>query len=120
MICALLLIVTAGGIIGLNTYWVSQRRRYIGMRRALGARRVDILRYVHLETLIISGGACIAGIMIGLAMNIWLAATAEVTRMSVTYVCGGALIVILLCQIAVFWPALRASLIPPATASRGL
>jgi putative ABC transport system permease protein len=119
-ICILLLIVTAGGIIGLNTYWVSQRRRYIGMRRALGARRIDILRYIHLENLLISAGACIAGTLICLVMNIWLASIAEVTRMSLTYVCFVALAVIVLCQASVLWPAFRASLIAPATASRGL
>jgi hypothetical protein len=81
-ICILLLIVTAGGIIGLNTYWVGQRRRYIDMRRALGARRIDILRYLHVENLLISGGACIAGTLIRLVLNIWLAPIAEVTRMS--------------------------------------
>jgi putative ABC transport system permease protein len=120
VICVLLLIVTAGGIVGLNTYWVSQRRRHIGMRRALGARRIDILRYVHVENLLIAGGACIAGILLGLAMNIWIAATAEVTRMSLTYICLVAVVVVALCQASVFWPAFRASCIPPATASRGL
>ncbi|EQD59243.1 ABC transporter permease, partial [mine drainage metagenome] len=40
-----LLGVTAIGIVGLASFWVQQRTRQIGVRRALGARRVDILRY---------------------------------------------------------------------------
>jgi ABC-type antimicrobial peptide transport system permease subunit len=39
------LIITAFGIVGLTSYWVSQRRRQIGIRRALGATRQAILRY---------------------------------------------------------------------------
>ncbi|MEJ0008187.1 MAG: ABC transporter permease [Steroidobacteraceae bacterium] len=52
---ALLLTVTAFGVVGLTSYWVAQRRRQIGMRRALGATRVDILRYFHTENLLVSG-----------------------------------------------------------------
>ncbi|WP_297927468.1 ABC transporter permease, partial [Metallibacterium sp.] len=44
-----LLGVTAIGIVGLASFWVQQRTRQIGVRRALGARRVDILRYFQTE-----------------------------------------------------------------------
>lgn len=40
-----LLAVTAFGIVGLASFWVAQRRKQIGIRRALGAGRMDILRY---------------------------------------------------------------------------
>ena len=120
VLCALLLTVTACGIIGLVLYWVSQRRRQIGMRRALGARRVDILRYFHLENLLIAGAGAVLGIAVGLAANTWLAATLVLTRMTVGYICAGALIVLALSQLAVLWPALRAAAIPPAAAIRDL
>jgi putative ABC transport system permease protein len=120
VLCAVLLAVTACGIVGLVLYWVAQRRRQIGMRRALGARRMDILRYFHLENLLIAGAGAIFGIAIGVAGNTWLAATLELTRMSAGYICIGALIVLSLSQLAVIWPALRAASIPPAIAARGL
>ena len=120
VLCALLLTVTACGIIGLVLYWVSQRRRQIGMRRAMGARRVDILRYFHLENLLIAGAGAVLGIAVGLATNTWLAATLVLTRMTVGYICAGALIVLTLSQLAVLWPALRAAAIPPAAAIRDL
>jgi putative ABC transport system permease protein len=41
----LLLVITASGIVGMASLWVTQRRKQIGVRRALGARRADILRY---------------------------------------------------------------------------
>jgi putative ABC transport system permease protein len=120
VVSALLLAVTGFGIVGLTTYWVSQRRRQIGMRRALGARRSDILAYFHTENLLIVAVGCMLGIVLGLAMNTAMASSMQLTRMSVAYVCMGALIVLVLCQLAVLWPALRAASIPPATATRGL
>jgi putative ABC transport system permease protein len=120
VLSALLLAVTACGIVGLVLYWVAQRRRQIGMRRALGARRVDILRYFHLENLLIAGAGAALGIAIGLAGNTWLAATLVLTRMSAGYICAGAVIVLVLSQAAVLWPALRAAAIPPAAAIRDL
>ncbi len=119
-LCALLLTVTACGIVGLVLYWVAQRRRQIGMRRALGARRVDIVRYFQIENLLIAGSGAVLGIAIGLAGNTWLAKTLILTRMSPGYIVVGALIVLALSQIAVLWPALRAAAIPPAAAIRDL
>jgi putative ABC transport system permease protein len=42
MVCVAMLLVTALGIAGLANYWVQQRRRSIGIRRAIGATRRDI------------------------------------------------------------------------------
>jgi putative ABC transport system permease protein len=120
VVSALLLAVTGCGVVGLTTYWVSQRRRQIGMRRALGARRADILAYFHTENLLIVAVGCTLGIVLALAMNTAMASSMQLTRMSVAYVCIGALIVVALCQLAVLWPALRAASIPPAIATRGL
>jgi putative ABC transport system permease protein len=118
VVSALLLAVTAFGVVGLTAYWVTQRRRQIGMRRALGARRVDILSYFHTENLLIVGAGCILGIALGLVINTGLAASMQMTRMSAGYICIGAIIVLALCQAAVLWPALRAASIPPAVATR--
>jgi putative ABC transport system permease protein len=120
ILCGLLLMVTGCGIVGLALFWVAQRRRQIGMRRALGARRLDILQYFHIENLLIAGTGAVVGIAVGLAGNTWLAATLALTRMSAGYICAGAIIVLALSQAAVLWPALRAAAIPPAAAIRDL
>jgi putative ABC transport system permease protein len=120
VVSALLLAVTAFGVVGLTTYWVSQRRRQIGMRRALGARRRDILAYFQTENLLIVAAGSVLGIVLGLVINTAMASSMQLTRMSVGYLCLGALIVMVLCQLAVLWPALRAASISPATATRGL
>jgi putative ABC transport system permease protein len=121
VVCGVLLIVTVFGIVGLTQFWVTQRRRYIGMRRALGARRLDILTYFLTENLLIAGGGCAAGILLGLAGNTWLRSKLyEMGQMSTAYICIGAVAVLGLSQAAVLWPALRAASVPPAVATRGL
>ncbi len=115
---ALLLAVTACGIVGMTAYWVAQRRGHIGIRRALGARRIDILRYFQQENLLIAGGGAGLGIAMGLALNLWLAANAQMTRIGVGFLAAGALMVLGLSQLAVLWPALRAASVPPAEATR--
>lgn len=116
----LLLAVTACGVVGLTSYWVAQRRRQIGMRRALGARRADILRYFHTENLLVTASGAVLGIGLCVAGNLWLAQRLSLTRVAPGYIGVAALIVMGLSQMAVFWPALRAAAVPPAAAIRDL
>ena len=53
-VSAALLVITALGVIGLASFWVQQRTRQIGVRRALGATRGDILRYFQTENFILA------------------------------------------------------------------
>lgn len=116
--CALLLLVTALGIIGVNTSWVLQRSRYIGIRRAVGARRAHILAGVQLENLLLVGAGALLGLVLALALNQWLARTFSMRLLEPGMVAGGALLVIALAQLAAFWPALRAAMTPPALSTR--
>ena len=117
-VSALLLAVAALGIVGLTSYWVGQRRRHIGIRRALGARRIDIMAYFHTENLLIAGFGAAVGAALAIAVNLWMVSSLELTRMSPFYVLVAAVVVVL-SQAAVFVPALRAAAIPPALATRG-
>jgi putative ABC transport system permease protein len=119
-VCALLLAITGFGTVGLTMYWVGQRRRQIGLRRALGARRIDILRYFHTENLMIAGIGALLGVAGGMGANLWMATHLGTGRMSWVYIGIGALIVLVLCQLAVLWPAYRAASISPSLATRGL
>jgi putative ABC transport system permease protein len=120
VVCAVMLAVTILGVTGLTMYWVTQRRRQIGMRRALGARQRDVLRYFQVENLLIAGSGVAAGVVLGLIGNLWLARHLELARMGVGYICAGGAIVLVFSQAAVLWPALRAARVPPAAAIRAL
>lgn len=118
-ICAALLMVNAFGILGLTSYWVAQRRQQVGIRRALGATRHAIVSYFQTENLMIASAGSIAGIVFSLAMNLWMVSSFEMARMASSRAIIGALIILLLGQLAVLWPALRAASVPPALAIRG-
>ena len=117
-VCTLLILVTGVGVVGLTTYWVGQRRRQIGIRRALGARRSHILRYIHLENLLIVGVGVVGGIVLAIVANVFVVHHLEVRRISGMYVLAGAMVVLILGQVSALWPALRAAAVPPASAAR--
>jgi putative ABC transport system permease protein len=118
-VCAALLVVTAFGIIGLTSYWVAQRRQQIGIRRALGATRQAIVRYFQTENFMIAAAGAAAGIAFAIALNLWMVRSFEMVRMDNSRALFGAIVILLLGQFAVLWPALRAASIPPALATRG-
>ena len=118
VICLILLGVTAAGIVGLTSFWVGQRHRQIGVRRALGARKVDILRHFQMENLLIAGLGAVVGVALAIGLNLLLMKYYEMDRMPVAYVLAGVVLVLLLGQGAVFTPARRASNVPPVVATR--
>jgi putative ABC transport system permease protein len=117
-VCAVLLAVLAVGIFGLTSYWVSQRRRQIGIRRALGATRVAILRYYQTEILLITAAGAIVGVALAVTGNLWLLQTMALSRLPLQYPLIGIVATLLVGQLAVLRPALRASAVPPAEATR--
>jgi putative ABC transport system permease protein len=118
VICLILLCVTAAGIVGLTSFWVGQRHRQIGVRRALGARKIDILRYFQIENLLIAGVGVVIGVLLSLGLNMWLMSHYEMTRIPLPYVLTGVLAMLAIGQAAVFAPARRASNVPPVVATR--
>ncbi|RUL71430.1 ABC transporter permease [Dyella choica] len=120
VICLILLAVTAAGIVGLTSFWVGQRHRQIGVRRALGARKIDILRYFQMENLMIAGGGALVGVALAVGLNRLLMSKFEMQSMPTFYVLVGLAVVVVLGQIAVFVPARRASNVPPVVATRSV
>jgi putative ABC transport system permease protein len=120
VVCGALVLVTAFGIVGLTSYWVAQRRRQIGIRRALGATRNTIVRYFQTENFLIAAAGAAVGVALAVTLNLWMVSSFEMQRMNSGYAFVGALVVLLLGQLAVLWPALRAASIPPALATRGV
>lgn len=117
-VSALLLLVTASGIVGIASLWVTQRRKQIGVRRALGARRVDILRYFLTENFMITSVGVAAGVVLALGLNQLLVSQLEMARLPLPYLLGGAAVFWLLGLGAVYGPAWHAASISPATATR--
>ncbi|KQV49806.1 ABC transporter permease [Massilia sp. Root335] len=116
----LLLLITASGIVGMASLWVTQRRKQIGVRRALGAKKTDILRYFIMENFMITSAGVFGGVALGLALNQLLVSKLEMARLPAGYLVFGALGFWLLGVLAAYGPAWRAAGISPATATRSV
>lgn len=115
-----LLVVTALGIVGLASFWVQQRTRQIGVRRALGATRGQILRYFQTENFLLATLGIAIGMILAYGLNQLLMGRYELPRLPLVYLPVGAVALWLLGQIAVYWPARRAASVPPALATRSV
>lgn len=113
-----LMVVTAFGIVGLASFWVQQRTRMIGTRRAMGATRGQILRYFQLENFLLSSVGIALGIAGAFGMSLVLMATRSLPRLPLAWLPVGALALWALGQLAVLAPARRAAALPPVAALR--
>ena len=120
IVCVALLLVTALGIIGLASFWVQQRTKQIGVRRALGATRGQILRYFQTENFLLASIGIALGMLLAFAINQLLMGRYEMARLPLYYLPAGALLLWTLGQLAVYAPARRAASVPPAVATRSV
>lgn len=111
---------TALGIVGLASFWVEQRRKQIGVRRALGATKGDILRYFQIENFIIVSLGILLGMLLAYGLNRGLMRIYELPRLPIWYLPIGAIMLWILGQLAVLVPAMRASAISPMAAIKGI
>ncbi len=115
-----LTVVTALGIVGLASFSVNRRRKQIGTRRALGARKIDIMRYFMLENFLITSIGVLVGAGMTIGLNILLVDALNLPRIDWFYIPAGMLILWLIGQLAVYGPAKRACKISPALATRSV
>jgi putative ABC transport system permease protein len=115
-----LLLVTALGIVGLASFWVQQRTRQIGVRRALGATKAQISSYFQTENFILASAGIALGMLLAFSLNQLLMVKYELPRLPWIYLPVGALSLWALGQLAVLWPARRAAEVPPAVATRSV
>lgn len=118
VVVGLMVVVTGVGIVGLASFAVRQRIKQIGTRRAVGARRRDIVRYFLVENFMTTTVGVGLGAVLTLAVNYWMVVSFELERLDPLYVPAGILALWLLGILAVAGPARKAASISPAIATR--
>lgn len=118
-IAGISLLVGGIGIMNIVLATVMERTREIGIRRAMGARRKDIIRQFLTESVLISVGGGLLGIAFGLTLSWTIASVAEwktiVTTVSVVVAFGVSVAVGVIFGI---YPAMKAAQIDPIEALR--
>ena len=118
VVTGLVLTFSALGIFGLATFNVNTRTRQIGTRRAVGARKLDIVHYFLAENWIVTTLGVLVGCGLALAVGYWLSTQYQLPRLDLYYLVGGVLALWALGQLAAWQPARRAAQVSPAMATR--
>lgn len=119
-VIALIVAITALGIVGLASFNVNARKKQIGTRRALGATKGDIVRYFLVESWLITTVGALVGAGLSFALSWWMVNTFDLPRLDWRYIPVGVVFLWLLGQLAVLLPARRASQLTPALATRSV
>ena len=118
IVTVLLLAIAALGIFGLATFNVSTRTKQIGTRRAVGARKRDIIRHFLVENGLVTSAGVVVGCVLALAVGYGLSRQYQLPRLDLYYLVGGVLVLWLIGQLAAWQPAHRASMVSPSVATR--
>jgi putative ABC transport system permease protein len=119
-VTGLVLVFSSLGIFGLATFNVNTRTRQIGTRRAVGARRRDIVRYFMTENWLITSMGVVVGCCLALGIGYWLSTQYQLPRLNLYYLVGGVLGLWSVGQAAAWQPSLRAARVSPAMATRNI
>lgn len=118
ILIVVLIAVTALGNFGLTMFNISKRTKQIGTRRAIGARKADIVRYFLLENALVCSAGLVLGCIGAFLLAQQLIALYSLPALQYSYVMYTAAFVLLISLIAVIVPAIRAANISPSIATR--
>jgi putative ABC transport system permease protein len=117
-VTGLVLVFSALGIFGLATFNVNTRTRQIGTRRAVGARKIDIVRYFMTENWLVTTLGVVVGCCLALAAGFWLSTQYQLPRLNLYFLVGGVLGLWIVGQLAAWQPSRKAAKVSPAMATR--
>ncbi|MGH9956967.1 MAG: FtsX-like permease family protein [Pyrinomonadaceae bacterium] len=119
LFAALAMVLACVGLYGVISYAVAQRTHEIGVRMALGAQPVDVLRLVIRQGMILTFAGLVVGIAVGfVATRVLSAMLFGVTPRDPSTFVGAPVLLLLVAFFACYIPARRATRIDPLVALR--
>lgn len=118
MLSMLMILVTVVSSFAHAHFHVTQQRKFIGIRRALGARKKDIMLYVFSENWVLTIGASILGVITMIGLNIALSKVITIEKPTVLLYALAVLIVFIVGSLATWLPAFKTSKISPVVATK--
>ena len=110
-----------GGIVIMNIMLVSvmERTREIGIRKAIGARREDILSQVLIETITLTGAGAIIGVALGIGITFLINTNSALpAAIDLKWILLSILLGVLVGVVSGIYPASQAAKLPPVDALR--
>lgn len=118
MLCGLMIFVTAISSYAYSQFHISRQKKYIGIRRALGARKKDILLYVLTENWLVYAIGCALGLAMALGFNVLLSQYISLSKPDIMMFILASAVIFIAGTIATLIPAIKTSNIPPVIATR--
>ncbi|MBO1256057.1 FtsX-like permease family protein [Alteromonas sp. 5E99-2] len=116
----LMILVTVVSSFAHAHFHVTQQRKFIGIRRALGARKKDVMLYVFSENWMLTLGASLLGIATMVGLNIALSQVINIDKPNIILYILAVLVVLIAGSLATWLPAYKTTKIPPVIATRTL
>ncbi|WP_228538297.1 ABC transporter permease [Nocardia sp. XZ_19_385] len=118
---ALAVVIAILGIINTLALSVVERRREIGMLRAVGTQRAQVRRTIYLESMLIAVFGAIVGVIMGLGLGVGFLRTLADLGIDQIAIPWTQLVVVLISSavvgvLAALWPGIRAARTPPLAA----
>ena len=115
---ALAVVIAILGIVNTLALSVVERRREIGMLRAVGMQRAQVRRTIYLESMLIALFGAIVGLALGVAFGWGFVRTLRDEGLDTLTIPWGQLLAMLVGSavvgvLAALWPAIRAARTPP-------
>lgn len=113
-----LLTIMAGGVAGASNSWVVQRRRQIGIRRALGATKAQIASYFICENMFVTTMGVMIGCIASYGVNLYLFANYGTDHLSLMFLVLSTCVIFAVSFFGALWSVLRSTAVPPMVATR--
>jgi putative ABC transport system permease protein len=120
MLSLLMILVTIVSSFAHAHFHVTQQRKFIGIRRALGARKKDVMLYVFSENWLLNLGASIIGIATMIGLNIALSQVIEIDKPTVLLYALAVFVIFAAGSLATWLPAYKTTKISPVIATKTL
>lgn len=118
LLCGLMLFVTAISSYAYSQFHISRQKKFIGIRRALGARKKDILLYVLTENWLVYSMGCLLGISVAIGFNILLSQHISLSKPDILLFLLATAVIFISGTVATWFPARQTSNIPPVIATK--
>ena len=120
MMVVLLLLITSLGLTGMVMFNIQRRTKQIGTRRALGAKKRDIISYFLVENYLICFAGGVLGGLLAIQLGQQLMKIYSLPMLALSYPILTVAGLFVVTTLAVYLPARKAANISPATATRSV